>query len=161
MTARNGGDLISRLINDAANVQGGLVVAANDIIKQPLTLLTALAFLVYKVFVDPNTAVVLMNLGLIALAIWPIRFFGRRVMKKSKQAQDELGNITAAAQENLASQREIRSYGMQEQQVNLFLGLIQRFFKINLRTVKYRHFLVPVLEMVTALGLGVLLVRGA
>ncbi|MFQ7534567.1 MAG: hypothetical protein ACLRPT_05230 [Akkermansia muciniphila] len=85
--------------------------------------------------------------------------FGRRVMKKSKQAQDELGNITAAAQEN-ASQREIRSYGMQEQQVNLFLGLIQRFFKINLRTVKYRHFLVPVLEMVTALGLGVLLVRG-
>ena len=49
---------------------------------------------------------------------------------------------------------------MQEQQVNLFLGLIQRFFKINLRTVKYRHFLVPVLEMVTALGLGVLLVRG-
>lgn len=101
-----------------------------------------------------------MNLGLIALAIWPIRFFGRRVMKKSKQAQDELGNITAAAQENLASQREIRSYGMQEQQVNLFLGLIQRFFKINLRTVKYRHFLVPVLEMVTALGLGVLLVRG-
>ncbi|MCB5933254.1 hypothetical protein LJB63_28315, partial [[Eubacterium] rectale] len=69
------GDLISRLINDAANVQGGLVVAANDIIKQPLTLLTALAFLVYKVFVDPNTALVLMNLGLIALAIWPIRFF--------------------------------------------------------------------------------------
>lgn len=105
------------------------MVAANDIIKQPLTLLTALAFLVYKVFVDPNTAVVLMNLGLIALAIWPIRFFGRRVMKKSKQAQDELGNITAAAQENLASQREIRSYGMQEQQVNLFLGLIQRFSK--------------------------------
>ena len=50
----------------------------------------------------------------------------------------------------MASQREIRSYGMQEQQVNLFLGLIQRFFKINLRTVKYRHFLVPVLEMVTA-----------
>ena len=154
------GDLISRLINDAANVQGGLVIAANDIIKQPLTLLTALAFLVYKVFVDPNTAVVLMNLGLVVLAIWPIRFFGRRVMKKAKQAQDELGNITAAAQENLAAQREIRSYGMQEQQVGLFLGLIQRFFKINLRTVKYRHFLVPVLEMVTALGLGILLVRG-
>lgn len=154
------GDLISRLINDAANVQSGLVVAANDIIKQPLTLLTALGFLVYKVFVDPNTAVVLMNLGLIALAIWPIRFFGRRVMNKAKQAQDELGNITAAAQENLASQREIRSYGMQEQQVNLFLKLIQRFFKINLRTVKYRHFLVPVLEIVTALGLGILLVRG-
>lgn len=154
------GDLISRLINDAASVQGGLVVAANDIIKQPLTLLTALGFLVYQVFVNPHTAVVLMNLGLIALAVWPIRFFGRRVMEKAKRAQEELGNITAAAQENLASQREIRSYGMQEQQVGLFLGLIQRFFRINLRTVKYRHFLVPVLEMVTALGLGILLIRG-
>lgn len=154
------GDLISRLINDAASVQGGLVVAANDIIKQPLTLLTALSFLVYQVFVNPHTAVVLLNLGLIALAVWPIRFFGRRVMKKSKLAQAELGNITAAAQENLASQREIRSYGMQEQQVGLFLALIRRFFKINLRMVKYRHFLVPVLEMVTALGLGILLIRG-
>lgn len=49
---------------------------------------------------------------------------------------------------------------MQEQQVGLFLGLIQRFFQINLRTVKYRHFLVPVLEIVTALGLGILLVKG-
>ena len=154
------GDLISRLINDAASVQGGLVVAANDIVKQPLTLLTALSFLVYQVFVNPHTAVVLMNLGLIALAVWPIRFFGRRVMEKAKRAQEELGNITAAAQENLASQREVRSYGMQEQQVGLFLGLIQRFFRINLRMVKYRHFLVPVLEMVTALGLGILLIRG-
>lgn len=154
------GDLISRLLNDAAGVQSGLVVAANDIIKQPLTLLAALGFLVYQVFVNPHTAIVLLNLGLIALAVWPIRFFGRRIMKKAKLAQEELGNITAAAQENLAAQREIRSYGMQEQQVGLFLGLIQRFFQINLRTVKYRHFLVPVLEIVTALGLGILLVKG-
>lgn len=154
------GDLISRLLNDAAGVQSGLVVAANDIIKQPLTLLTALGFLVYQVFVNPHTAVVLLNLGLIALAIWPIRFFGRRVMTKARQAQEELGNITAAAQENLASQREIRSYGMQEQQVGLFMDLIRRFFRINLRMVKYRHFLVPVLEMVTALGMGILLLRG-
>lgn len=160
MDRQQRGDLISRLLNDAAAVQGGLVVAANDIIKQPLTLLAALSFLVYQVFVTPHTAIILLNLGLIFLAVWPIRFFGRRVMKKSKLAQAELGNITAAAQENLASQREIRSYGMQEQQVGLFLGLIQRFFKINLRMVKYRHFLVPVLEMVTALGLGILLVRG-
>ena len=121
-------------------MQSGLVVAANDIIKQPLTLLAALGFLVYQVFVNPHTAIVLLNLGLIALAVWPIRFFGRRIMKKAKLAQEELGNITAAAQENLAAQREIRSYGMQEQQVGLFLGLIQRFFQINLRTVKYRRF---------------------
>lgn len=160
MERQQKGDLMSRLLNDAASVQSGLVVAANDIIKQPLTLLMALTFLLYQVFVNPHTAVVLMNLGLIALAVWPIRFFGRRVMQKAKMAQAELGNITAAAQENLSSQREIRSYGMQEQQVGLFMGLISRYFKINLRTVKYRHFLVPVLEMVTALGLGILLIRG-
>ncbi len=154
------GDLISRLINDAANVQNGLVVAANDIIKQPLTLMAGLGFLIYQSVVNPQTAVVLLNLGFIGLTIWPIHFFGKRVMKKSQQVQDELGNISALAQENLNSQREVRSYGMQEQQVGAFIEVLKRFFKVNLRVVKYRHFLVPVIEIVTALGLGILLVRG-
>ncbi len=154
------GDLISRLINDAANVQNGLVVAANDIIKQPLTLLAGLGYLVYQSIVNPETAVVLFNLGLIALAVWPIRFFGKRVMKKSQCVQDELGNISALAQENLNSQREIRSYGMQNQQVGVFTDVLKRFFTLSLRTVKYRHFLVPALELVMAVGLGILLVRG-
>lgn len=160
MERQQRGDLISRLINDAANVQHGLIVASNDIIKQPLTLIAALGFLIYQVFVNPHTAIVLVNLGFIALAIWPIRFFGKRLMKKSKLAQDQLGKITAAAQENLNSQREIRSYSMQEQQLGLFHELQNRFLSINLKMVKYRHFLVPVLEIVTALGLGMLLVRG-
>lgn len=155
------GDLISRLINDAANVQGGLVIAANDIIKQPLTLLTALAFLVYKVFVDPNTAVVLMNLGLVVLAIWPIPLLWPPRDEEGQAGAGRAGQYHGRPPRKTwrPSVKSVPT-AWQEQQVGLFLGLIQRFFKINLRTVKYRHFLVPVLEMVTALGLGILLVRG-
>jgi subfamily B ATP-binding cassette protein MsbA len=154
------GDLISRLLIDTQNVQSGITQVANDLIKQPMTLISAISFLIYQSIQGSQTSVLLTNLFFVALSILPIMFFGKRVVEKARRAQQELGDITAVAQENLASQREVRSYGMQKQQVHIFTDLIQRFIRVQLKAVKYRQFLIPVLEIVSALGLGYLLVRG-
>ena len=141
------GDLISRLLNDAAGVQSGLVVAANDIIKAApyaagragISRLPGLCQSAYGHRAAESRA------DCPGGVAHPL--FGRRIMKKAKLAQEELGrHHRRRAGKTWRRSVEIRSYGMQEQQVGLFLGLIQRFFQINLRTVKYRHFLVPVLK---------------
>ncbi len=154
------GDLMSRLLNDTANVQSCVTVVANDIIKQPMTLIASLSYLVWQTYVNPHSSLLLLNLFFIALSLIPIKFFGNRLMKKAQLLQEQLGTLTAVAQENLVSQREVRSYGMQEQQVSLFRAMTMRFFHIQLRMIKYRQFLVPVMELVSAIGLGILLVRG-
>ncbi|MDH3067547.1 ABC transporter ATP-binding protein [Akkermansia sp. N21169] len=153
------GDLISRLLTDTQNVQAGITQVSNDLIKQPMTLVSALCFLGYQAAKTSQTSVLLSNLFFVSLSIWPIYFFGKRMVEKARRAQKELGDIMAVAQENLCSQREVRSYGMQGQQVAIFRQLTERFIRIQMKAVKYKQFLVPVLEGVCALGLGYLLVR--
>lgn len=154
------GDLISRLLTDTQNVQAGITQVSNDLIKQPMTLVSALGFLIYQSLQNSQTSVLLINLFFVSLSIWPIFFFGKRMVEKARRAQKELGDLMAAAQENLSSQREVRSYGMQKQQIAFFQQLTERFIRVQMKAVKYKQFLVPVLEGVCALGLGYLLVRG-
>ena len=154
------GDLISRLLTDTQNVQAGITTVANDLIKQPMTLVSALGYLIYKSMENSQMSILLMNMVFVGLSIWPIAFFGKRMVEKARRAQKELGDLTAVAQENLSSQREVRSYNMQEQQVSVFRLVTQRYIRIQMKAVKYKQFLLPVLESVCALGLGYLLVRG-
>lgn len=154
------GDLISRLMSDAQNVQAGITQVANDIIKQPLTLLSAVAFLIYKALESQQFSTLLGNLFFVALAIFPIYFFSKRIMVKARRAQERMGDLNATAQENLASQREVRSYSMQEQQIGLFHAISEQFRQAQMKAVKYRQFLLPTLETVSAIGLAFLLVRG-
>ncbi|MEG1259480.1 MAG: ABC transporter ATP-binding protein [Akkermansia sp.] len=155
------GQLMMRLLSDTSNVQTGITQVANDLIKQPLTLISALGYLLYLSSHNEHASILLVNLFFISLSIIPIRFLGNRVMKKSRQVQEQLGDITSVAQENLSSQREVRSYGMQEQQVGIFRSLIARFIRLQLKSLKYGYFMMPALEGISAIGLCYLLVKGA
>ena len=80
--------------------------------------------------------------------------------QKARRAQEELGAVMSVAQEDLASQREIRSYALEDYEVRLFGNLTKRFVKLQLKTVKYRQFLMPTMEVVSAIGLAYILIMG-
>lgn len=153
------GDLISRLMNDAQNVQSGITQVANDVIKQPLTLLSAVGFLIYSSMKNAQFSSLLITLLMVSIAIIPILFFSKRVMLKAQRSQERMGDLNAAAQENLASQRDIRSYGMQNQQIGLFLSISNAYRKAQMKSVKYRQCLNPVLMFISSFGVAFLLVK--
>lgn len=154
------GDLISRMLADTQNVQAGITQVANDLIKQPFTFFFALGAVFYLLWEKQQTAMFFGNLVLVAAIIIPIVVFGKRVVQRSRKAQAELGDLASVAQENLASQREIRSYAMEEQQVSLFQTVSKKFLNLQLKTVKYRQLLIPSIEVLSALGLSYILVQG-
>lgn len=154
------GDLISRILTDTQNVQSAITSVSNDLIKQPFTLLSALGFLIYTFMEKGELVSLCINLSFVLFSIIPIYYFGKRVVQKSRYAQKELGNMTAVAQESLASQREIRSYSLEAKQVSMLQVLTKKFFEVQLKTVKYRQMLMPSLEIVSSLGLAYLLIKG-
>lgn len=154
------GDLISRMLADTQNVQMGITQVANDLIKQPMTTISCLAGVVYMLWDKGQMGMLLVNCIFVALAIWPIYYFGQKVTQKARKAQQELGFMTSVAQEALASQREIRSYALEDYEIGLFGNLTNRFVKVQLKTVKYRQFLMPTMEFVSAIGLAYILVMG-
>lgn len=154
------GDLISRVITDTQNVQTMITQVSNDIIKQPLTALSAIVVLIYMMYEQGTTGMMLTNIFFAALALAPIIICGKRIANRSRKAQKGLGDITSVVQESLASQREIRSYGLEKRQIDELSKGTDKYCTDQLKAVKYQQVLVPVMETVTALALANMLVQG-
>lgn len=160
MESRRKGDVISRITADTTNVQNILTSVANDLVKQPVTAACALAAFIYLLFTSGQGILFLVNLLFIALAAWPIVVFGKRISNKSLKSQQGLGELNTAVQQNLENQREVRAYAMEEREIADFNAVSKRYCTNYVKLIKYQKALVPVMEVVTALALSFLLVRG-
>ena len=160
MESRRKGDIISRILADTANVQNILTSVANDLVKQPVTAACALGAFIYLLFASGQGWLFAMNLVFIGLAAWPIAVFGKRISDKALRSQQGLGELNTAVQQNLENQREVRAYAMEEREIADFKKVSTRFCRNYVKLVKYQKALVPVMEVVTALALSFLLVRG-
>lgn len=154
------GDLISRILADTQTAQTTITHIANDLVKQPITCLTATCAFLYLLLSKGEGFVFLLNMGLIALAAWPVIIFGKRISNKAKLAQAGLGEVNAVVQQNLETMREVRAYAMEERQIDDFRGAAENYCRQSVKMVKYNRAIIPVLEIIMAIALAVLIVRG-
>lgn len=152
------GDLISRGLTDTAQLQFTLTLVANDGIKQPITLLCALGFLVWQAFVTNGVLLVLVCLFIIPLSVFPVRYVGRKVLKRAQQMQAQLGSVTGFFSENLSAAREVRAFGLEHREVSRFGELTRSLITSQIKIVKYAQALTPAIELLSAFGIALTLV---
>ncbi len=157
---RRKGDIVSRILSDSSNVQNILSHVANDLVKQPVTCVCALSAFIWMLVSSGQGLLFLVNMIFVAMAAWPIIVFGKRIANKARRAQDGLGELNTIVQQNLETQREVRAYALEERQIKDFDASSQDFCRNTVKLVKYQKALIPVMEVVTALALTFLLVRG-
>ncbi|HEX2099977.1 MAG TPA: ABC transporter ATP-binding protein, partial [Candidatus Synoicihabitans sp.] len=155
---RQTGDLVSRGLADAAQLQHTLTLLANDGIKQPVTLLAAFGFLAWQAVVTDGVAVVLLSLAIIPLVIFPIRFVGRKVVKRAQQLQAHLGSATGVLTENLSAAREVRAFGLEERETTRFGRLTHALVVSQMKIVKYAQALTPAIELISATGIAITMI---
>ena len=157
---RRKGDVLSRIVADTYNVQMILAHVANDLVKQPVTALCGIIAFITLLVMTGNGWLFFVNLLFIGLAAWPIIAFGKRISRKALLAQQGLGELNTAMQQNLETQREVRAYAMEEREIDAFSTVSDRYCTQYVKLIKYQKALVPVMEIVTAVALAVLMVRG-
>ncbi len=160
MESRRKGDVMSRILADTGSVQNILTTVSNDLIKQPITAACAVGAFIFLLVFSGQGILFLVNLIFIGLAAWPIYEFGKRISRKAQRMQQGLGELNTAVQQNLENQREVRAYAMEEREIQEFRNVSWRLRTNIVKLVKYQKALVPVMEIVTALALSFLLVRG-
>ncbi|MGF1530756.1 MAG: ABC transporter ATP-binding protein [Puniceicoccaceae bacterium] len=148
------GDLISRLIADTQLLQQIITFVANDLIRQPVTLLGALGFLAWKAATADEFGFLLLSLMILPITILPIRAVGKRMLKKAKLMQDQAGDLTGIISENLSAPREIRAFGLEEHQNQRFSSAVRRLFHHQMKVVKYSQVLSPSIEFIASCGIG-------
>lgn len=157
---RQRGDLLSRLMQDTQFLQGGLVQIANDLIIQPLTLLAALGFLIYRASVNEQFMILLANMLLVGACVAPIRYIGKKMLSRARVVQSSQGDLSSTLQENFSSQRDIRAFELEQQQIGLFKNRINRYIQASISVVRWQSLLTPLIEFVSAVAMAVTLFVG-
>jgi subfamily B ATP-binding cassette protein MsbA len=152
------GDLLSRGMSDANQLQVTLTTVANEIIKSPATLLGAIGFLFYQAYTTQGVWLVLITLGIVPLSVLPIRYIGKKLIKRASHIQRELGAVTDRFAENLSAAKEVRAYSLEAKEVARFRSVSQALIHVQLKFVKYEKMLTPLIEIISAAGISVTLI---
>ncbi len=148
------GDLISRGLADTAQLQFTLTLIANDGIKQPATLIGALVAVGVLAFQSHGVWLALVCLAAVPLTVFPVRYIGRKVIKRAAQMQSQLGSVTSQFSENLAAAREVRAFGLEQRETNRFAAACRQLIVSQMKITKYSQALTPAIEVISAVGIA-------
>ena len=155
---RPSGDLISRGLADTAQLQSALTLLANDGVKQPVVLAAALGWLGWQAVSTEGVGLVLLSMLVVPLTVFPIRFIGKKVVRRAQQLQAQLGSVTSVLAENLSAAREVRAFNLESRETQRFGVLTAALVVSQMKIVKYAQALTPAIEFIAAAGIGLTLV---
>lgn len=152
------GDLISRGLADTNQLQTTLTTVANDGMKQPATLLCALGYVLYLASHEKGSALMVACMAIVPLCVFPVRYVGKKLVKRAYQMQAQMGSVTNSLSENLGAAKEVRAFGLEERQAQAFSRETSALIAIQLKVAKYAQALAPSIEIISAFGIAVVFV---
>jgi subfamily B ATP-binding cassette protein MsbA len=152
------GDLISRGLADTNQLQTTLTTVASDGMKQPATLVFALGTVVWVASHQRGGALMVACLAIIPLCVFPVRYVGRKLVKRAYQMQTQMGSVTNSLSENLSAAKEVRAFGLEERQARAFARETSALITVQLKVAKYYQALTPAIEILSAFGIAVVFV---
>ena len=156
-----GGDLLSRVTSDTAQLQTALLGVSNDLVKQPVTFIGAIVALVVMAIQREGMSFMLLCLVVIPVCVFPIRRVGELLMKRALGMQQKVGSMTAVLSENLSAYREVRAFNLEKREEKRFKDSSEEFLKARMKVVKYAEILTPLIEILTAVGISFAIFQAA
>jgi ATP-binding cassette, subfamily B, bacterial MsbA len=146
------GNLISRVANDTRVAQTALTSISSDLIKQPLTAISAFAVLIHL-----DWKFTLVSLFLFPVCMVPIVYYGKRVRRQGKLEEEKVGSMMSILQESFAGIRVIKAFAREEREAKHFATLSKEQFRSGIRVRKAIEIVSPMVEAVAAIGVGLAL----
>ena len=103
---RRAGEVLSRLTNDIEALRASLAASISNPLKDGLTLLGCLVWLFAA-----SWKLALFSLIVVPPVMWAVVTIGRKMRKRSTQAQERMASLTGILQENLSGGRIVRAFG--------------------------------------------------
>lgn len=154
------GALVASIMGYPQQIKRVVVENSNDLIKQPLTLLSAVGFLVYKSFTSGSFFTAVIGVLSVPLIVFPIRAIGGYLAKKSKILVKMRETLNSSTIETIQSPLEIRAYNLEARQIDRFVGHLRGIFRTTMKSVRSRLIMSPSIEVVAASGLALSLYLG-
>lgn len=145
------GHLMSRMTNDIGLIQQ----SATPIIQVVSAPLTLIALTVYIFLINWRLALIsVVGLPLISYAIIRI---GRGMKHISELLQIKLADIAAIVQETISAIRIVKSFGMEDYEIERFAEENQRTYKTAMKAVKRSSAMAPTVDLIGVAGIALVL----
>src|SRR5579859_6260300 len=147
-TEQRKGDLISRMTNDIYEIESSVVSTLEGLIKDPLTII---GYLAYMIYLSPH-------LSLFLLILLPVTGFligriSRTLKRQSKDASQRLGESLSVLDETLGGIRIIKGFGAESLLRRKFVQINDTLFHIRNKMNARRDLASPLTE---TLGIAIL-----
>jgi subfamily B ATP-binding cassette protein MsbA len=147
------GSLISRVSNDTRSAQMAITAVTDDIVTQPLTVVTVII-----VMLRIDWHFTLYSLCLFPLCLLPIAIFGRRVRKIGRQDETSNAELMVLLHESLAGIRLVKSLCRENFEEDRFNASSRNMVNISFDVRKSMAIVGPIIESMGSLGVWAALV---
>jgi ABC-type multidrug transport system fused ATPase/permease subunit len=154
-TRRKPGVLISRLTNDVEALDTLVTDGVTTLVSSTLTLVGVVVILL----------ILDLPLALVTFATFPILALGSVVFRIAsagayRRTREKIANITAYLQETLSGVRVVRSFAQEPRHLRRMSELNEENRQVNMTTVYLNAAYFPAVELLSAIGTGVILLYG-
>ena len=149
------GELISRTTNDIDRIRSIVSSMIPELTREFITIIGLLCVVVYQ---SPKLA--FFALVVMPVAIYPISRLAKRMKKISKQSQEKTSDITSALSEIFTNIEIIKANNAQKYEHSRFVDENNKFFKLNLKSVKIEQLVSPLMETIGSIGVAAVIIIG-
>ncbi len=141
--------LLSRLTYNIEQVAEAATTAVTFLIRDTLTIIGLISYLVFL-----NWRLTVFALAVAPVIVGLIRLTSTLFRRYSTRIQASMGDVTRVAKESLESQRMIKVFNAQDQQLEVFEQVNERNRASFMKLVMVKAIASPVVQMIAALGLA-------
>ncbi|ORI11817.1 ABC transporter ATP-binding protein [Campylobacter concisus] len=149
------GELISRTTNDIERIRSIVSSIIPELTRESVTIIGLLCVVIYQ---SPKLA--FFALVVMPVAIYPISRLAKRMKKISKQSQEKTSDITSALSEIFTNIEIIKANNAQEYEHSRFVDENNKFFRLNLKSVKIEQLVSPLMETIGSIGVAAVIIIG-
>lgn len=151
------GELISRAMQDTQLLRNVITQTAQDVVKQPMTLLFAIGYLIFLTVTESRVGYLLLFIASVPLCVAPIRYVGRKVRTKARKMLEKQAQMTQQISQNVSAIVEVRAFCLEARESERFRKAGREFSNRYLKLVHFNNLLSPAIEVIAALGIGIAL----
>uniref|UniRef100_UPI00405799D2 lipid A export permease/ATP-binding protein MsbA n=1 Tax=Candidatus Electronema sp. TaxID=2698783 RepID=UPI00405799D2 len=146
------GELISRIMNDVAMLQGTVSHALIYVLRDFFSVAGLLAVIFYM-----DWRLALVSLVFIPMAAVPIVVFGKKFRRISTRYQQGMGEASNFLNETIRGVRIVKAFCAEEQEKRRFAAKMQQLFDTLMSETRYRSLAHPLIEFLGGIGMALII----
>lgn len=147
------GDLITRVNGDTAAMQRCLGTGFEDLIKEPITIISVLAGMFY---VSPQLTIIAAIF--LPVGVLPLAILGRKARRAGQGIREAAEKQAGLIIEFLGAIRVVKAYNLEKPHISKFSEHSRDLIRHSMKTLQAREQLNPIVELLSAIGFTTLVI---